>query len=426
MTQTHREDVGRLVDHLFRREAGRLVAALTRVVGPARLDLAEDVVQEALLVALQQWPYRGIPERPAAWLARVARNRAIDRLRRDARLQHLADTQLESLTALDSEAPPEPLPDDQLALMFMCSHPALPDAARAALTLKTVGGFSVREIARAFLTSEPTIAQRLVRAKRALRDPAVRFEMPDETQLPARLDSVLEVLYLLFNEGYAAHGGENLVRADLCDEALRLGTLLTQHPRAAAPRTHALLALMLLQSARLPARLDDRGDLVRLEDQDRTRWDGARIAGGMRHLDRSAAGDDISAYHLEAAIAACHATAPTYADTDWPYIVELYDRLLPLNPSPVVTLNRAVALARARGAAAGLAALHPLAANGALNGYHLLPATLADLHRELGKFDEAAAWYRRALECDCTEPERRFLHHQLDAVKAHSPREELI
>jgi RNA polymerase sigma-70 factor, ECF subfamily len=407
-----------LVDHLFRNRAGQLVAWLTRIFGPAHLDLAEEVVQDALLKALQQWPYAGVPDNPGGWLFRVARNGALDVLRRDAsfagRASEIAlELQRTAHAGLDGDSLVQ---DDELRMVFMCCHPSLPPDARIALSLKTVGGFSVPEIARAFLTTETTIAQRLVRAKRALREHRVGLELPAASELGTRVDSVLEVIYLLFNEGYNAHAGEDLVRQDLCGEALRLGRLVALSPhiaRPCGPAAHALVALMAFQAARLPARVDANGELVLLEDQDRTRWDPGLVALGFAHFERSAEGPDMTVYHVQAAIAAIHAGAATPGETRWPEILSLYDDLAALNPSPVILLNRAVALSRVAGPASALDALAPLEGAPALDSYYLLPSVKGRLLMELGDREAAAACYRRALECPCSEPERRLLLRRL-------------
>ena len=407
-----------LVDHLFRSSAGQMVAWLTRVFGPAHLELVEEVVQDALVKALQQWPYSGVPDNPAGWLFRVARNGALDVIRRSSHFQNRAHEIAFELQRAAYDATPDDLSieDDELRMVFMCCHPALPRDARVALSLKTVGGFSVAEIARAFLTSESAIAQRLVRAKRVLREHRVGLELPGNADLAARLESVLEVIYLLFNEGYSAHAGENLVRHDLCGEALRLGRLVALSPRIgvdAAPTAHALVALMALQAARLPARIDGRGELVLLEDQDRSLWSQPLLALGFAHLERSADGPSMTPYHAQAAIAALHARAATPEVTAWPEIVGLYDQLVAINPSPIVSLNRAVAISRVDGAAAGLAALAPLEHEPALAQYFLLHCVKGRFLAELGDTAAAEAAYRAALERPCSEPERRFVQRKI-------------
>lgn len=415
-----------LVERLFRAEAGHLVAYFTRRLGPGRLALAEDIVQDALSVALQQWPFSGVPDQPGAWLRRVATNRAIDLLRRqvrfDARAARLARAIEEDRRAavVDSTTRQPDWADDELRMVMMCCHPALPRGARVALSLKAVSGFSVAEIARALLADERAIAQRLVRAKRLIRAHRIRFVLPAGRALVPRVDSALDVIYLLFNEGYTAHAGDNLVRADLCREALRLGRLIAGTREVATPRSHALVALMALHAARIPARLNAAGELVRLEDQDRRTWDMSLNSLGFQHLEQSMQASCESAFHLQAAIAATHAAAPDGTATDWTTILALYDRLVLLTPTPVVRLNRAVALARVAGPAAGLAALAAVDRAGSLARYYLLPAVRAELLAEAGQAKEAARAYREALKRQCSEPERRFLQSRLDALARRS------
>jgi RNA polymerase sigma-70 factor (ECF subfamily) len=412
-----------LVDHLFRRQAGQMVATLTRALGPRHLSVAEDAVQDALITAMQQWPFRGVPDHPEAWLYRVARNRALDRLRhsRMAAGKEPAIARESAAVEAPVAAPPlrhelPPVTDDQLGLLFLTCHPSLPAEARVALALKLVGGFSVGEIARAFLAQESAIAQRLVRAKRQLRDENASFGMPDAAALPARLDSVLDALYLMFNEGYAATSGDQLIRDDVAAEAIRLARMLATHPATAAPPASALLALMLLHAARFPARVDSEGTLFLLRDQDRRTWDHAMIAEGMRALDRASAGDVMSAFHLEAGIAACHAVAASWESTDWPQIVELYDELLALTRSPVVAMNRAIAISRVDGALSGLAAIDAIENLAALDRYPLLPAIQAELWREAGDVERAVSCYRAALGLARSAPERRWLTSRLSLL----------
>ncbi len=404
-----------MVDHLFRHQSGRMVSTLTRIFGPRHVGLAEEVVQEALLKALETWPFEGIPENPGGWLMQVARNRALDAMRRESSLlgkmpeieRSFAQTNwTEGTDSLVFE-------DDQLSMIFLCCHPALTRETRVALTLKTVGGFSAGEIASAFLTQESTVAQRLVRAKRQIRDESLRFEMPAGPDLADRLESVLDVIYLMFNEGYSAHSGNHLIRADLCDEAIRLARLVAEKSEYDLPEVQALLALMLLQHARSPARTDAAGELWVLSEQDRSLWDRRMIEQGLLHLGRSASGPSITAYHVEAGIAAAHAVAPAYADTDWAHIAELYGQLYEIAPTPVVALNRAVARSRHLGARAGIQDLKRIESHPSLSRYHLLHAVLGELWRENGNLQKAASYYRAALECDCSEPERRLLMARL-------------
>ncbi|HZQ93082.1 MAG TPA: sigma-70 family RNA polymerase sigma factor [Terriglobales bacterium] len=407
--------VAGMVDHLFRSRAGQMVAYLTRLLGPEHLELAEEVVQEALLKALQKWPYSGIPENPAGWLFQAARNAALDVVRRNsvfAQKSAAIAAELERSKSRSEPAMSTDLRDDELRMVFMCCHPALPRDARVALSLKTVGGFSVREVARAFLAEEPTIAQRLVRAKKQIKQLQLSFELPRGPELAERLDSVLEVIYLMFNEGYAAHEGEDLVRQDLCREALRLGRLVAASALG-PPTAHALVALMAFQAARLPARTDERGDLVLLDDQDRARWDERLVSLGFHHFTQCAAGDVISEYHVQAAIASVHARAKDPSATDWKAILALYDQLLALNPSPVVALNRAVAVSKVRGPRAALTELEPLGTSPWMNKYYLFFSVRARLLLDAGDRAAAAESYRRALELPCSEPERRFLKRKL-------------
>ena len=409
-----------LVEHLFRHQAGRIVARLTRLLGPARVALAEEAVQDALVRALQTWPYAGVPDNPAGWLFTVAHRISIDTVRRDRTFGAKSDAIVADLTqsmSAASAAPADPdldagLRDDELRMIFMCCHPALSREASVALSLKTVGGFSVREIARAFLADESTVAQRLVRAKRQIRDAQLTLDLPSERDLAARLDAVLDVLYFMFNEGYASASGADLIRQDLCAEALRLAQLVARSPLA-APRVHALVALMALQAARLPARLDAAGDLVLFDDQDRALWDERLIAIGFDHFDRSMAGDRVSEYHVQAAIAATHARAREPASVDWPLILSFYDQLFAINPSPVVALNRAVAVAKVDGPAAALAAIAPLERDRTLRRYQYLLAVRGQLLLDLDRRAEAAEAFRAALECPCSEPERRLLSSRL-------------
>lgn len=413
-------EVRRSVEHLFRHEAGKIVSTLTRIFGLPNLELAEDVVQEALLKALKQWSYRGIPENPSGWLMRVAKNHALDVLRRETlfrRKEEEIAVMLEQRLAMAAEPEiifsPEEVKDDQLSMMFACCCAALSMELQVALSLKTLCGFSVGEIARAFLLPEETIAKRLTRAKQRLREAAVPFEIPVGAELSKRLDSVLQVLYLLFNEGYNASHGEDLIRHDLCHEAIRLTRLLEEHPAGNTPKTHALLALMLFQTARFPARIGDDSSMLLLREQDRTCWDRTMIAEGVSHLNRSAEGGEASEFHLQAGIAACHCIAESYDATDWQQILSLYDLLVKLNDSPIVTLNRAVAIAKVRGPDAGLTALDKIRGRKSLSGYYLLYAVLGEFYFELKEYREAERNYRSALQLTGMSAEQNFLRKKL-------------
>jgi RNA polymerase sigma-70 factor (ECF subfamily) len=400
-----------VVEHLFRHEAGRMVSTLARILGSRHLELAEAVVHDALVKALETWPFMGVPDNPSAWLIQVAKNRAIDALRRDRSLEEKTPDVIHAFSNTQSRE--AAFKDDQLAMMFLCCHPALNRPARIALTLKLVGGFSVGEIARAFLTEETAIAQRLVRAKRQIRDEGLSFSDLSTVEIDERLDSVLDVVYLMFTEGYSPRAGDELIRNDIAEEAVYLGRMLTADTRTAVPQTHALLALMLFHSARSPARSSPEGELLLLAHQDRSRWDRNVIAEAFTHLDRSADGDRVTAYHVQAGIAAAHAAASAYEFTDWTHICDLYDHLYELSPTPVVQLNRAVAYSRANGALAALPMLLDLERDQVLRNYHLLPAVIAELYRELGLVTDARNYYEQALALECSGPERRFVERRL-------------
>lgn len=393
----------------YRQESRRVLATLIRLLGD--FDLAEEALHEAFSAALAQWPEQGLPDNPRAWLVSTGRFKAIDQLRRRARFDNAQAELIAELEERQQPLDPQGIEDDRLRLIFTCCHPALAPEARLALTLRELCDLSTEEIARAFLTSAPTVAQRIVRAKAKIRDAAIPYEVPQGPMLAERLDGVLAVLYLLYNEGYSASGGEALLRQDLSGEAIRLGRLLCQllpHPEA-----KGLLALMLLQDARRPARVDEAGDLVTLEHQDRSRWLPALIAEGDQWLTQALAQGNPGPYCLQGAIAAVHSLAPRYQDTDWPQILGLYDHLLRCHPSPVVALNRAVALAMAQGPAAGLVEIEALLAAGYLKDYHLAHAARADLLRRLGRAQEARQAYRQALALTGQDQEKRFIQRQL-------------
>jgi RNA polymerase sigma-70 factor (ECF subfamily) len=411
-------EVKAAVDAAFREEWGRVVATLIRVTGD--WDLAEECAQDAFATALQRWPRDGIPGRPGAWLTTAARNRAIDVLRRRAvgaaKLREVAALSVEpasgSSSAFEVETDHSGVPDDRLRLMFTCCHPALSLEARVALTLRTLAGLTTAEIARAFLSSEATMAKRLVRAKQKIARAGIPYRVPPAHLLPERLPGVLGVLYLLFNEGYSATAGADLIRQGLSAEAIRLGRVLGRL-MPGEPETAGLLALMLMHDARRAARLDADGEIVTLEDQDRGAWDAGEIGEGVAMLEGALRLGRLGPYQVQAAIAACHVTAARAADTDWAQIARLYGELARFLPTPVVELNRAVAVGMASGPEAGLSLVSELEESGKLTGYHLLPATKADLYRRLGRAEEAAACYREALALASTDAERRYLGRRL-------------
>ena len=401
-----------VADDLFRREGARLVATLAAHLGTHRLQLAEDAVQEALVRALQTWPYRGIPDNPAAWLAQAAKNLALDALRREQtwqRKEAQITVEQERWLTRDEPADEPHLADDTLRMLFVCFHPQLSIEAQLALALRTVCGMSPAEIGAAFLTSEAAIAKRLVRARQLIRDLHLPFAVPDAADLPQRLDGVLAALYLLFNEGYKASSGDRLIREELCHEAIRLTRLLAAHPATALPSTKALLALMCLNAARLKARISAEGEIVRLHHQDRSQWNASLIQDGILALGAASSGETISPYHLEAGIAACHCLAADEASTDWPRILSFYDQLLLLKPTPVVAMNRSVALARVQGPAEGLKALENIPNRVSLEAQHLYHAIRASFIAKLGQPEAARAAYQRAADLAPCDAEREFL-----------------
>jgi len=416
------DSAGEVADHFFRHEGAKVVATLTAHLGTRRLQLAEDVVQEALLRALQTWSYRGVPDNPAAWLTQVAKNLALNSLRREQswneKQDGIATEHARWLAASTEDMKHETFEDDTLRMMFVCFHPELATDSQTALALRTLCGFSPAEIAAAFLTSEAAIAKRLVRARQRIRELALPFALPDTAELSARLDGVLHTLYLLFNEGYKASVGDRLVREELCQEAIRLVTLVTQHRATQEPRAYALLALMLLNAARLDARTDDAGNLLRLHEQDRSGWDQTMIQSGILCLRNASQGGALSVYHVEASIAATHCLATDAAATDWPRILHLYDHLLDFTGSPVTAMNRAVAVARVHGAQAGLAALDTIRQRSVLEGNHLYHAMRGTFAAELGQTAAAVMHFRQAAKLALLPVEREFISRRIEECEA--------
>lgn len=416
MTETTERTVLTRLDELYRNEASRVLATLIRLLGD--FDLAEEALHDAFRAALEQWPGEGMPDNPRAWLVSAGRFKAIDRIRRDRRLESL-----EAIDRIDSgpmaeagDESGEHLEDDRLRLIFICCHPSLASEAQVALTLREICGLTTEEIAKAFLSTPATVAQRIVRAKNKIRAAGIPYEVPEPGQLSERLDSVLQVIYLVFNEGYSASSGQSLLRHDLSAEAIRLARLILELLPERA-EIMGLLALMLLQDSRRAARSSEDGDLILLEQQDRSRWDRAQIAEGAALVEKALRLADFGAFAVQAAIAAVHAEAPGVDETDWHEIIGLYDLLLRIYPSPVVELNRAVAVAMRDGPEAGLILIEDPRLRGQLRDYRFLYAAEADMHRRLGQAGRAAAAYRQALKLTRQEPERRFLQRRLAELK---------
>ncbi len=409
-----------VVEHFFRHETGRLHGALTRLLGPENLSLVEDVAQGALLQAMRVWAIGGVPPNPSAWITRVAMNLARDAMRH-RRMSFSKEeniiTHFEQTHSFGAELVgdgEQEIRDDALRLMFVCCHPLLGSDSQVVLALKVLCGFSTGEIARAFLSSEAAIEKQLTRTKQRIKEAGVGFDIPEGEELSTRLDGVLAALYLLFNEGYKASTGDRLLREDLCQEAVRLISLLVSHPVGRTPRSHALLALMLLTAARFPSRVSEHGELLRLDDQDRSKWDQSLIEGGLIHLAEAARGREISEYHLQAGIAAIHCTARDYASTDWERILRHYDELYRLKASPIVALNRAVAVANLHGPKAGLEAITSIPQRDRLESHYLLHAVIGELNWRMENHRAAAESFRRALQLAEVGPEQLYLTRMLD------------
>jgi len=415
----HSAQIPQVVEHFFRHETGRLHGALTRLLGPENLSLVEDVAQGALLQAMRAWSIGGIPPNPSAWITRVAMNQARDLLRHRQMshsketniITHFEQTHSGASPAVDES---HEIRDDALRLMFVCCHPQLSIDAQVVLALKVLCGFSSAEIARAFLSSEAAIDKQLTRTKQRIRESGIGFEIPEGAELNTRIDGVLAALYLLFNEGYKASHGESLLREELCREAIRLTSLLVGHPVGRTPRSHALLALMYLTAARFPSRLNEHGDLLRLHEQDRSKWDQTLIGCGLHQLVEAAQGSEVSEYHLQAGIAACHCTAADYGSTDWARILSHYDALNRIKPSPIVALNRAVAVGNVRGPQAGLDAIARIPQRDRLESHYLLHAVMGELHSQMNNHQAAAECFREALRLAQVGPEQLYLTRMLE------------
>jgi RNA polymerase sigma factor (sigma-70 family) len=414
-------EINQLVEHLFRHESGRIVAVLTRIFGPDNLDLAEDVVQDALVEAIRQWTYNGIPENPSGWLFRVAKNKALNVVNREkyktryaSDIIHLLQSEWTAEPAMAYIFSEKEISDDQLRMMFTCCHPSISSDSQVALMLKTLCGFSIAEIAKAFLTNEDNIHKRLVRARHKIRESHIAFEIPTGEELKQRLRTVLETVYLLFNEGYSASTGVSLVRYEVCEEAIRLTEYLVNHPSIEDKADgYALLALMQLNASRFNARSDAEGNMLTLAQQDRALWDFPVMAKGLVNLENALSGEMLSLYHILALISSCHCSAPTYGSTDWRAILSLYDRLIEMDSSPVVRLNRAVALGMVCGAGAAIAELKPLEGIPAFETYYLFYSVQAEFYKELNQMDEAAGLLKKAIYLAPLNAEKVFLQKKL-------------
>ncbi|KIC94111.1 RNA polymerase sigma factor [Flavihumibacter solisilvae] len=420
-------EVSKLVSHLFRHESGKMTSVLARLLGMQHLHLAQDIIQDTLLQAMNSWPYSGIPENPQAWLYHVARNKAIDALRRNKKFREIRSRYAMLLQSEWTLSPTvhqlfmdNEIEDSQLRMMFACCHPSIPTESQVALVLKTLCGLSISEIAHAFLTTDETIAKRIYRAKEKIRTECIELEVPEGDALKDRLDAVLKSLYLLFNEGYNASNPAHFIRENLCSEAMRLCALLCSHPLTGLPRTHALMALCCFQSSRLSSRLDENGQIILLKYQDRSTWDKELISNGFAHLELAAEPFEVSAYHLEAAIASRHAAAASFGQTDWLSIFNLYEHLFRLQPNPVVAMNRAIASAYAIGIGYAIGELHRITG---LEGHYLYHASLGELYIELSEFEKAHGYFEKAYELASSEPEKQLLSARMALCKMKSPAE---
>jgi len=414
------QDVKPVIDHLFRHESGKLVSVLTRLFGTHNLELAEDVVQDTLLKALEHWKFHGVPDNPSAWLFATARNKALDVVRRVRYQKEFAEevsallkSEYSAAITLQQRVNEQTLEDEQLRMMFVCCHPSVPEESQVAMMLKTLCGFSTAEIAKAFLTNEETISKRLYRARQQFHDEKISFVLPPAAQLQDRLDTVLTAIYLIFNEGYNSTRNESIIRDDLVEEALRLGHMLTQFPTTSLPKAHALLAMMCFQAARLYGRIDADGNLLSLKEQDRKKWNRELIEKGEQLLRRASEGEQVSSYHLEAAISREHCTAATYADTSWSRILQLYDWLYTIKPDPLIALNRLIAIAETEGPEKALSLVHQIEKIETIKEYYLYPATLGEWHRQLGDVETAKKYFEQAIELTQSNAEKNFLKKKI-------------
>jgi RNA polymerase sigma factor (sigma-70 family) len=414
------KNINQLVDHLYRHEAGKLVAVLTGVFGPANLELAEDVVHDSLVEAMKDWPYKGLPDDPSAWLYKVARNKALNILKREKYKRQYAAIHLQQINTnewVDENLFNEhTVQDDQLRMIFTSCHPSVSKDSQVALTLKTLCGFSIPEIAHAFFTTEDTINKRLVRARQKIREAEIPFEVPASGDMETRLEAVLETVYLLFNEGYSASSGNEMIRYELCEEAIRLAEMIAMHPAIQSKsNVYALLALMLLNASRFRSRVDKSGNILTLSEQDRKLWDASLIQKGLVYMEKSAAENHISIYHIMAAISACHCSAPDFESTDWTAILNLYDHLLLVDHSPLVKLNRSVALAKVQGVQKALEVLQQLKSDASFSSYHLLYATEGEFYFEMKNYLKAADAYKKAIGHSLLQPEKELLQKKLES-----------
>jgi len=416
------ENINRLLDHLFRHESGKLVSVLTRIFGAENLDLAEDVVQDSIIEAFKQWTFTGIPENPAGWLYTVSKNKAVNILNREKHKRKYADefaryseTDTATEQTLDHYFSEQHIADDQLRMIFICCHPSIPPDSQVALTLKTLCGFSIREIAKAFLTNEETINKKLVRARQKLRQNKITFEVPESNNLEKRLDTVLKTIYLLFNEGYSASTGKDLIRVELCEEAIRLAKMICEHDAIQdRSEVYALLSLMQLNTSRFSARQNDEGHILTMAEQDRSVWNKELIQAGLNNLERTIHNNNrVSVYHILAAISACHCTALSFETTDWKSILSLYDSLLQFDNSPVVLLNRAVALSKVYGAEKGISELELIKVTPSIRYYHLFYSTQAQFYIELNNFSKAADCLEKAIQLSTLPSEKILLKERL-------------